>query len=182
MSNTCRKQTGNDVENTRQISTSKKTDKIEGIDRVDNTIVLIYLIHPIHLYLLKFYMKPIKNLLVNIIINGAVLYAIVYYVPELGFKIQTIYKDTYIIFGILGIVFWLINSVLKSILKILTLPVRIITLWLSSLLLNIIVLYIFEQTVNYLDIGITVHLGTLVQTLILSVILSAIYFIIKKII
>ncbi len=73
-------------------------------------------------------MKPLRNLLVNIIVNGAVLYAIVNYVPELGFKIQTIYKDTYIIFGILGIVFRLINSVLKSVLKILTLPVRIITL------------------------------------------------------
>ncbi len=127
-------------------------------------------------------MKPLRNLLVNIIVNGAVLYAIVNYVPELGFKIQTIYKDTYIIFGILGIVFRLINSVLKSVLKILTLPVRIITLWLSSILLNIIVLYIFEQTVNYLNLGITVQLGTLVQTLVLSVILSAIYFLIKKII
>jgi len=73
-------------------------------------------------------MKPLKHLLINIIVNGAVLYAIVYYVPELGFKIQSVYKDTYIIFGILGIVFRLINSVLKSILKILTLPVRIITL------------------------------------------------------
>ena len=127
-------------------------------------------------------MKPLKHLLVNIIVNGVVLYAIVHYVPELWFKIQTIYKDTYIIFGILGVIFWLINSVLKSILNILTLPVRIITLWLSSLLLNIIVLYIFEQTVNYLDLGIAIHLGTLMQTVVLSVILSAIYFLIKKII
>ena len=70
-------------------------------------------------------MKPLKHLLVNIIVNGAVLYVIVNYIPELWFKIQTIYKDTYIIFGILGIVFRLINSVLKSILKILTLPVRL---------------------------------------------------------
>ncbi|HBB03760.1 TPA: hypothetical protein DCZ39_02525 [Patescibacteria group bacterium] len=95
---------------------------------------------------------------------------------------QSIYKDTYIIFGILGIVFWLINSVLKKILNILTLPVRLVTLGLSSLLLNIIVLYIFEQTVNYLDLGIMVQLGTLIQTFVLSVIISAIYFIIKKII
>ncbi len=127
-------------------------------------------------------MKPLKNLLVNIVVNGAVLYCIVNYIPELGFKIQSIYKDTYIIFGILGIVFWLINSVLKNILKILTLPVRLITLWLSSLVLNIIVLYIFEQTVNYLDIGVIITLGTIVQTFILSVILSVIYFVIKKII
>ncbi|EKD24918.1 MAG: hypothetical protein ACD_80C00145G0052 [uncultured bacterium (gcode 4)] len=127
-------------------------------------------------------MKPLKHLLVNVVVNGAVLYAIVYYIPELWFKIQSIYKDTYIIFGILGIVFWLINSVLKKILNILTLPVRLVTLGLSSLLLNIIVLYIFEQTVNYLDLGIMVQLGTLIQTFVLSVIISAIYFIIKKII
>lgn len=73
-------------------------------------------------------MKPLKHLLVNIIVNGVVLYAIVNYIPELGFKIQTIYKDTYIIFGILGIVFRFINSVLKKILNILTLPVRLVTL------------------------------------------------------
>ena len=126
--------------------------------------------------------KLIKNLVINIIVNGAVLYAIVYYVPELWFKIQTIYKDVYIILWILGLVFWLINSVLKKILMVITLPVRMVTLGLSSLLLNIIVLYIFEQTMNYLDLGITVTLGTITQTLILSVILSAIYFLIKKII
>lgn len=73
-------------------------------------------------------MKPLKHLLINIIVNGAVLYIIVNYIPELGFKIQSIYKDTYIIFGILGIVFWLLNSVLKKILNILTLPVKMITL------------------------------------------------------
>ncbi len=127
-------------------------------------------------------MKALKHLLINIIINGAVLFAIVNYVPELWFKIQSIYKDTYIIFGILWIVFWLINSVLKSILNILTLPVKLITLGISSLVLNIAILYIFEQTINYLNLGITVQLWTLVQTIILSVIISAIYFIIKKII
>ncbi len=127
-------------------------------------------------------MRSLKHLLFNIIVNGAVLYTIVYYVPELWFKIQSIYKDTYIIYGILGIIFWLINSVLKNILNILTLPVRIFTLGLFSLVLNLAVLYIFEQTVNYLDIGITVQLGTLIQTLVLSIILSAIYFLIKKII
>ena len=73
-------------------------------------------------------MKPLKHLIVNIIVNGAILYIIVNYIPELGFKIQSIYKDTYIIFGILGIIFWLINSVLKKVLNILTLPVRMITL------------------------------------------------------
>jgi putative membrane protein len=127
-------------------------------------------------------MKPIKNFLVNIIVNGAVLYAIVQYVPELGFKIQSIYKDIYIIFGVLGILFWLLNSVLKKILNILTLPIKVITLGISSLVINIAVLYIFQRVVNYLDIGISVELGTIIQTSILSCIISSIYFLIKKII
>lgn len=127
-------------------------------------------------------MKPIKHLLINIIVNGAVLYFIVHYIPELGFNIESIYKDTYIIFWILWLLFWLINTVLKRILKILTLPIRIITIGIFSFILNIAILYIFEQTVNFLDIGIIVQLGTLVQTLILSVIISIIYFVIKKII
>ncbi|MEI7919888.1 MAG: phage holin family protein [bacterium] len=52
----------------------------------------------------------------------------------------------------------MINSVLKSILNILTLPVKLITLGISSLVLNIAILYIFEQTINYLNLGITVQL------------------------
>lgn len=127
-------------------------------------------------------MKILRNFIVNIAVNGAVLWFIAYKVPELGFNIESIYKDIYIIFGILWLVFWLINSVLKKILTILTLPIKRITLWLFSFILNLAILYIFEQTVNFLDIGITIHLGTLIQTLILSVIISIIYFVIKKII
>ncbi|MCX6824665.1 MAG: phage holin family protein [candidate division SR1 bacterium] len=127
-------------------------------------------------------MKPLKHLIVNVVVNGIVLYVIVHYIPEFGFKIQSIYNDSYVIFGILGVIFRLINSVLKNILNILTLPVRLVTLGFSSLLLNTGVLYAFEQTVNYLNVGITVQLGTILQTFLLSVILGAIYFLIKKII
>lgn len=127
-------------------------------------------------------MKIIRNLIVNIAVNGAVLWFIVYKVPELGFNIESIYKDSYIIFWILWLLFWLINTVLKRILKILTLPIRIVTLGIFSFILNIAILYIFEQTVNFLDLGVIIQLGTLVQTLILSVIISTIYFVIKKII
>ena len=130
-------------------------------------------------------MKILKRILlfvINIIVNGVVLWFIANKVPELGFNIESIYKDTYIIFWILWLLFWLINTVLKRILKILTLPIRIVTVGLFSFILNIAILYIFEQTVNFLDIGITVELGTLIKTVILSVIISIIYFVIKKII
>lgn len=135
-----------------------------------------------YILLLARVMKIIKNFVINIIINGAILYAIVHYIPELWFNIQSIYKDTYIIFGILGVIFWILNSVLKRILNILTLPVKIITLGISSLIINIMVLYVFGRVVNYLDVGISIQLGSMVQTCILSCIISVIYFLIKKII
>ena len=46
-------------------------------------------------------MKALKHLLINIIINGVILYVIVHYIPEFGFNIQSEYKDTIVIFGIL---------------------------------------------------------------------------------
>ena len=75
-------------------------------------------------------MKILKNFIVNIAVNGAVLRFIAYKVPELGFSVKFIYhpENAYIIFAILGLVFWLINSVLKKILTILTLPIKRITL------------------------------------------------------
>jgi len=127
-------------------------------------------------------MRIIKQILINIIISWLILYIITKYVPELGFVIKSDYKDTFIIFWIIGFAFWIINSLLKSILKILTIPIKYLTLWISSLIINIVVLYIFEQVVNYLDIGITVSLGTISQTFILSLIITAIYFLIKKLI
>jgi hypothetical protein len=42
--------------------------------------------------------------------------------------------------------------------------------------------YFFEQFINYLEVGIEVHLGTVVQTFILSIIITSLYFLIKKLI
>jgi len=42
--------------------------------------------------------------------------------------------------------------------------------------------YFFEQFINYLDVGILVQLGTVVQTFILSLIITTLYFVIRKLI
>ncbi|MFA5748318.1 MAG: phage holin family protein [Candidatus Absconditabacterales bacterium] len=127
-------------------------------------------------------MKILKQFIVNIVINSVILYLVVKYVPELGFIVKSEYKDIFVVFGILGFIFWLFNSVLKKILKILTLPIKFLTLGLFSLLLNLVIFYIFGRSVNYLDIGITLQLGTLLQTFILSLVITFVYFLIKKII
>ena len=45
-----------------------------------------------------------------------------------------------------------------------------------------LLLYIFEQGINYADVGITVNLGTLSQTFILSLIVTVVHLVIKKIV
>ncbi|OQY40706.1 MAG: hypothetical protein B6229_01055 [Spirochaetaceae bacterium 4572_7] len=54
----------------------------------------------------------------------------------------------FLTFGILAIIFWIVNSIVKGVLKILTLPLRFITLGLFSLVLNMLMMYIFEFVVN----------------------------------
>lgn len=127
-------------------------------------------------------MKIIKHFIITIVINAVLLYIIANHIPELWFKVTSVYQDTLIIFWALGVGFRLINSLLRTILKALTLPIKYITLGISGLIINILLLYVFEQSINYADIGISVTLGTLTQTFILSLVVTFIHLIVKKII
>lgn len=127
-------------------------------------------------------MKIIKHFVITIIINAILLYMIVNYIPELWFKITSVYQDSIVIFWALWVGFWIINSLLRSILKALTLPIKYLTLGISWLIINVVLLYIFEQFINYADLGITVNLGTLSQTFVLSLVVTTVHLIIKKVI
>ena len=126
-------------------------------------------------------MKIIKQFIITIVINGLVLYSISNYLPQLWFSVQSEYSDTMIVFATLGIAFWITNSLLKKALKIITLPIKYLTMGISGIVINIVLLYFFEQMMNYLDIWVKVSLWTFVQTCILSIIFTSIHFIIKKI-
>ena len=83
----------------------------------------------------------------------------------------------------LWILFWVINTVIWSILKIVTLPLRIISLGFFSIIVNVWLLYLFQYIVNtYIDIQYTVELWTFSQTLILSFVLSTLIRLIRCIV
>jgi uncharacterized membrane protein YvlD (DUF360 family) len=126
--------------------------------------------------------KIIKQTIINIVINSVMLYIISYYVPELWFSISSSEYDIFVTFWFLWIVLWLFNSILKRILKILTLPIKYITLWLSSLIINILIFYLFEYAVNSSEIWIAISMWTLTQVIILSLIITVVFFLIKKLI
>jgi len=127
-------------------------------------------------------MKIVKHFIVNIAISSVVLYVIANYIPELWLKITSQYKDIFIIYWVLWILFRFIMSLLRRIIQMLALPAKYFTLWLSSSIINLFMFYFFEQFINYLDVGILVQLGTVVQTFILSLIITTLYFVIRKLI
>ena len=123
-------------------------------------------------------MKIIKNLIANIVICGALLFVFNYYSiwikisftnPEIENSIITLIWA----FLVLWFIFWIFNSPIKRLLKILSCPVNFLTLWLASVVINVLVFYLFAYVVNnYLDWEVIVKLWEIWQTLILSVIMS----------
>ncbi len=130
--------------------------------------------------------KILKRLIVSVLVYWVMLYVIHKYSwgwfwPNEWFWVMATKYNVYLTFGILAAVFWLINNVGKYILKILTIPLKYLTLGLFSLVLNVLVLYIFEFLVNNADIWVVVHLGTIIQVFILSLVVIIIAFLIRKI-
>ncbi len=110
-------------------------------------------------------------MLINIIFTGLLLFAVNKY-SNGRFVVESTKYDPYLTFGFLAIVLFICNTILKKILKIITLPLKWLTLGLFSLILNIIILYIFKIFINSGDFGMTIALGTTLQVLIFSFFLT----------
>ena len=133
------------------------------------------------------FMKIIKNLIANIVVSWILLYVFNYYAiwikisfsdPEIEKSIITLVWT----FLVLGFIFRVFNSPIKWILKTLSCPVNFMTLWLASIVINVLVFYMFAFVVNnYLDWEVMVKLWEIWQTLILSVIMGISISILTKI-
>lgn len=71
--------------------------------------------------------------------------------------------------------------VMRKVLKFLATPINMLTLGIASIIINMIILYAFQYVVSQLDLGITVSLGSIEQTFILSIIITILTLILKKI-
>ena len=92
-----------------------------------------------------------KKFLIGIILNGAALYGVIYLLPEIQ------YTGGIKFFVIGGLTMGILNSIVKPILKLLTLPIQIITLGLSLIILNGIIFWIFKVIIDTIAIeGISV--------------------------
>jgi len=132
-------------------------------------------------------MKIIKNLIANIVISGVLLYVFNYYSIwiKISFTNPEIENSIFSLvwaFLVLGFIFRVFNSPIKWLLKIVSCPVNFITLWLASIVINVLVFYLFAYFANtYLDWEVIVKLWEIWQTLILSFIMAISISILTKI-
>ena len=123
-------------------------------------------------------MKVFKNLIANIVISWILLYVFNYYSIwiKITFADPNVEKSIFTLvwaFLVLWFIFWVFNSPIKWLLKIVSCPVNFITFWLASVVINVLVFYLFAYVVNtYLDWQVIVKLWEIWQTLILSIIMA----------
>ncbi len=90
------------------------------------------------------------------------------------------------VYLLIWIVFWLGFSVLRFFLNIITLPIQYMTLWIVWWLTNILVMYICQFIINFYLTGVHMDIisvaGVLITSVILSLVVSIVYRVLKKII
>ncbi|MDR0860379.1 MAG: phage holin family protein [Candidatus Peribacteria bacterium] len=132
-------------------------------------------------------MKLLRNLIANIVICGFLLRLFNHFQLGIDITVNPELTSTRLhrvaIFVILGFVFWLLNSPIKWLIQTLSFPVNMLTLGLFSLVINVAIFYLFSRVMNtYFAPDIVVKMGNLLQTLILSLIMSVGVTILKKIV
>ena len=125
--------------------------------------------------------KFIKDILLSIIINAIILYWLNYY--QFWISIETTYWNAIEAYFILGFIFWIVNFWLKKIISLISFPLRRLSFWLISILINVWILYFFENLINtkYSDIATVTLSWDRIRVLIISVVVSIAYSLLSKI-
>ena len=132
-------------------------------------------------------MKLLRGLIANVVICWFLLRLFDYFKLWISISVDSEIavniRKYVLMFVIMGFVFRLLNSPIKRIIKTLSFPVNMLTLGLFSLVINIAIFYLFARIMNrYFAPDIAVQLGNLIQTLILSLVMSVGIAILKKIV
>lgn len=98
----------------------------------------------------------LKKVIIGIVLNGAALYGVTYIVPGIT------YTGDWEFFVVGALVMGILNSIVKPILTLITLPIHILTLGLSLFFLNIAIFWIFKFVIDTIVIkGVTLQVADL---------------------
>ncbi len=106
----------------------------------------------------------------QLLINGAALYVAVLLVDGLDFDFSQ--ENAWVEFAIVALIFGLVNTFLKPVLRILTLPITMVTLGLFLLVLNALLLLLVGWISRELTLGLTVDgfLPALLGAIVISIV------------
>ena len=107
---------------------------------------------------------------IPILVNAAALYVAVLVVPGLDFAFEP--EGALLKFIVVAVIFGLVNTFLKPVLRILTLPITIMTLGLFLLVLNALMLLLTGAISSELALGLTVadFLAALLGAIVISLV------------
>ena len=107
---------------------------------------------------------------IQLLVNAAALYVAVLLVDGLDFAFDQ--PNAWLEFALVALIFGLVNTFLKPVLRILTLPITMITLGLFLLVLNALLLLLVGWISDQLALGLTVDgfLAALLGSIVISII------------
>jgi putative membrane protein len=116
------------------------------------------------------------NVVVKTIINGLALYLAAYIVPGIHLGEQGDTARTIVTILLVAVIFGVINAILKPLVKLLSLPVIVLTLGLFLLVINALMLQLTSWVCSQLDLAFHIDhffwdaiLGALIITVVASV-------------
>lgn len=109
---------------------------------------------------------------VQLLINAAALYVAVFLVPNLDFAFEP--EGAWWKFLLVAFIFGLVNTLVRPILQLLTLPITLMTLGLFLLVINALMLVLTGAISNELGLGLTV--GDFVAALLGAIVISVVGF------
>jgi putative membrane protein len=118
------------------------------------------------------------DLLVKILINAAALAAAVILVPNVDFPLTT--QDDFLKLLLVALIFGVINSYLKPIVKLLSLPISLFTMGLVGIVINVAMLLLVAAVSGQIDLpfrlagwpGVPFSIDVLVAALLASIVIS----------
>ena len=116
--------------------------------------------------------------IIQLLINAAALYVAVLLVPNLDFAFEP--DNAWLKFLLVAFIFGLVNTFLKPILRILTLPITLMTMGLFLIVLNALLLLLTGAISSELDLGLTV--GDFIAALVGSIVISLVGFVLSMVI
>jgi putative membrane protein len=92
---------------------------------------------------------------IQLLINAAALYVAVLVVDGLDFNFDP--EGAWLRFAMIAFIFGLVNTFIRPVLRILTLPITFVTLGLFLLVLNALMLFLTQAISDQLDLGLVVN-------------------------